>query len=145
MPVEYCNPTIKEMADKIVSALEKENFVIQRYDAYSTDSVYLKLDYGLANTIRISDHEGKKHLCYRYNLIFGGEDNIVEEKYVRYYFNEHSIKPLLNQILFDKKVKVFKYGKVGYKNLMRKNKLEHNKDTKGFWSHAKLVTKEYIY
>lgn len=142
MPVTYNNPAIQEQADFIVSVLKDKGFVIQRYDAYSTDSVYLKLDYGLANTIRISDHEGKKHLCYRYNLIIGGENNIVEEKYMRYYFNENNVEGLLYQILFDKKVKMDKYSKTGYKNLMIKNKMEHHKDTSGFWHHAKLVTKD---
>ena len=142
MPVEYCNPSIKEIADTIVNALKHHGFVIQRYDAYSTDSVYIKLDYGLANTIRISDHEGKKHLCYRYNVIVGCQDNIVEEKYMRYYFSEKNIKGLLYQILFDKKDKLQKYGKIGYRNIMIKNKMEHKKDKDGFWSHAKLVTEE---
>ena len=91
MPVEYNNQAVKNKADAIVSILKDKGFVIQRYDAYSTDSVYLKLDYGVCNSIRISDHEGKKHLCYRYNMIIGGENNIVEEKYIRYYFNENKV------------------------------------------------------
>lgn len=142
MSVDYCNPTIKEIADTIVNALKDKGFTIQRYDAYSTDSVYLKLDYGVCNSIRISDHKGKKHLCYRYNLIVGCEDNIIEERYIRYYFNEKNITGLLCQILFDKQCKIQKYGKVAYKNFMIRNKMEHNKDKDGFWSHAKLVTKD---
>ena len=43
--------------------------VIHRYDAYSTNSVYLKFDYGVGNSLRISDHKGKKHLAYRFNII----------------------------------------------------------------------------
>lgn len=135
------NNQIKTMADKIVQALRGKGFVIQRYDAYSTSSVYLKLDYGVCNTIRISDHEGKKHLCYRYNVIFGGETNIVEEKYMRYYFNENTVVGMLNQILFDKAQKIKKYGQTGYKNFMIKNMRDHSND-KGFWKDAKLVTSD---
>lgn len=129
---------IKQIADQIVAFLTKNDFSVQRYDAYSTNSIYLKLDYGVSNTIRISDHEGKKHLCYRYNLIIGGEVNIVEEKYMRYYFNESTIRELLMQILFDKKAKIEKYGTKGYRNLMYKNRLENN-GTDGFWQGAKLI------
>ena len=63
---------------------------------------------------------------------------------MRYYFNENSVKALINQILFDKRAKIIKYGKTGYKNLMIKNKMEHKKDTSGFWSHARFVTKEEL-
>lgn len=140
MPVEHSNPVIKDLTDKIVSALKSQGFVIQRYDAYSTHSVYLKLDYGVCNTIRISDHEGKQHLKYRYNLIIGGEDNITDEEYTRYFFNENSVSSLLNQILFDKAIKLQKYGKTSYKNFMVRNMLDHRNE-KGFWRDAKLITK----
>lgn len=139
MPVKYGNPGIQEKADEIVDILKGKGFVIQRYDSYSTDSVYLKLDYGVCNSIRISDHEGKKHLCYRYNLLFGCQDNIIEERYIRYYFNENNVTGLINQILFDKTIKLKKYGKQLYRNYMTKNKHEHKNDN-GFWKDAKLVT-----
>lgn len=138
MSVTYNNPAIREKADAIVSILKDHGFIIQRYDSYSTDSVYLKLDYGVCNSIRISDHEGKKHLCYRYNMIIGCEDNIIEEKYIRYYFNEKNISGLINQILFDKTVKLQKYGRTGYHNFMVKNKMA-NQNSDGFWKQAKLV------
>lgn len=50
--------------------------LIHRYDAYSTNSVYLKFDYGVANSLRIADHAGKKHLAYRFNIIL----NLTEPK-----------------------------------------------------------------
>lgn len=123
----------------IIEALKSKGFVIQAYISRSTNSVYLKLDYGVCNTIRISDHEGKKYLQYRYNLLIGGENNILEEKYIRYFFNEKNITGLLYQILFDKATKLQKYGKQSYKNFMEKNKSDHQND-KGFWKEAKLVT-----
>lgn len=143
MSVEYCNPTIKEIADDIVAILIKKNFVIQRYNAYSTDSVYLKLDYGVANTIRISDHPGKNYLKYRYNVIVDGEVNITEDEYVRYYYNQDTISHLINQILFDKMAKEQKYGKTYYRNIMHKNKIE-KKHEKGFWTQAVLVHDPYF-
>jgi len=130
---------LKHYADTIVEKLKGQGFVIQRYDAYSTSSIYLKLDYGVCNTIRISDHEGKEYLQYRYNLIIGGEDNIIEDKYMRYYYNENSIKAMLMQILLDRQEKLQKYGKERYRGYMVKNMNEHKND-RGFWHGAKLVT-----
>ena len=129
---------IQDKADYIIKMLQTRDFVIQRYDSYTSDSVYIKLDYGVANSIRISDHEGKSHLRYRYNVIIGGEDNIIEDEYIRYYFNESSIDNLLNQILFDKTAKIAKYGAKGYNNLMNKN-LINSKGSAGFWSKARTV------
>ena len=48
--------------------LLEKGFIVQRYDSVTTNSIYLKLDYGMCNSIRISDHKGKKHLSYMYNL-----------------------------------------------------------------------------
>lgn len=129
---------IKTLADTLVSRLKGQGFHILRYDAYSTSSVYLKLDYGVCNTIRISDHEGKKHLQYRYNLIIGGDVNIIEDKYIRYYFNDTSLDILVNQILFDRQAKIAQYGRYNYRKFMEKNMAEHGKDS-GFWSQAKQV------
>lgn len=129
---------IKNLADELVSKLKGQGFNILRYDAYSTNSVYLKLDYGVCNTIRISDHEGKKHLQYRYNLIIDGEVNIIEDKYIRYYFNDKCVDIMVNQILFDRKAKVSQYGIYNYRKFMQKNMVEHSKDA-GFWSQAKQV------
>ena len=44
--------------------LLEKGFIVQRYDSVTTNSIYLKLDYGMCNSIRISDHKGKKHLSY---------------------------------------------------------------------------------
>ena len=130
---------IYSIADYIVDSLLTHGFTIQRYNAYKTSSVYLKLDFGVCNSIRISDHNGKEHLCYRYNLIIGGNDNIVEEQYIRYYFNENSINALLNTVLLDRNTKISKYGIMKYKNFMYKNQTEHKDDNKGFWAHAELI------
>lgn len=129
------------IADYIVDSLLTNGFTIQRYNAYKTSSVYIKLDFGVCNSIRISDHNGKEHLCYRYNLIIGGNDDIIEEKYIRYYYNEKSVNALLNLILFDRNEKIKKYGLVNYKRYMDKNRIEHKDDEKGFWAHAQIIEK----
>lgn len=129
---------IKDIRDRMVAVFINDGFIVQLYDAFSTNSAYIKLDYGLMNSIRISDHHGKDHLCYRYNIILDEPDNIVEEKYMRYYFNQFSWDKLVQQIRYDRILKQQKY-KRSYDYFMLKNKLEHENDTKGFWTHAKTL------
>ena len=62
---------IRDLATEVAQKLVEAGFVVHRYNAYSTQSVYLKLDYGVANSIRISDHKGKEKLSYRYRAQTG--------------------------------------------------------------------------
>lgn len=66
---------IRDLAAYVCDRLDGK-VLIHRYDAYSTNSVYLKFDYGVANSLRIADHAGKKHLAYRFNIIL----NLTEPK-----------------------------------------------------------------
>ena len=59
---------LSALAESIARKLIAEGFIVQRYGAYTTSSIYLKLDYGVCNSIRISDHPGKRYLKYRYNI-----------------------------------------------------------------------------
>lgn len=46
--------TIRDLAAYVCDRLVGK-VLIHRYDAYSTNSVYLKFDYGVANSLRIAD------------------------------------------------------------------------------------------
>lgn len=56
------NSIITQVADTLCRRLLSAGFIVHRYDAYSTNSIYLKLDCGVCNSIRISDHTGKSYL-----------------------------------------------------------------------------------
>lgn len=62
------NDDIKEIAREVTAQMKQHGVIVHRYDSYSTNSVYLKFDYGAAYSLRISDHKGKKHLKYRFNI-----------------------------------------------------------------------------
>ena len=127
------------VADELQNKLLAKGFVVQRYDAYSTNSIYLKLDYGVCNSIRISDHRGKKHLKYRYNIgPFVQHRKQVKDGFDRFYIPVGDMSELIRQILFDRDAKERLYGKSAYQAFMRKNEA-HNADSKGFWSKAYLV------
>lgn len=57
-----------DLADEIQRALLERGFTVHRYDAYSSSSVYLKLDYGACGSIRVGDHKGYRHLHYMWNI-----------------------------------------------------------------------------
>lgn len=136
-----CN-NIRDIADYLIENLIKQGVVIQRYDSYSTNSIYIKLDYGVCNSIRISNHPGKKHLKYRYNI---GTDikefRKVHDKYKRYYYRADKAPELVKKILSDRKVKIDRYGSRKYQSYMQKNKKDDCGNA-GFWRQAKLVMME---
>ena len=132
------NKELMNIADSVINSLKEKGFTIHRYDSYSTNSIYLKLDYGVCNSIRISDHKGKKYLKYRYNIILNGTVQSIMDKYQRYYYNQDSIKGMIKRIVSDRNEKIEKYGQERYNAFMQKN--NHDSSTKkGFWQQAKLI------
>lgn len=132
---------LKDIADAVVNRLKTEGFIIQRYDAYSTNSVYLKLDFGVCNSIRISDHRGKKHLAYRYNLIKGCPSAYsmkTQQGWERHFFPAGKVDKLIAQILSDRENKLLLYGPERYRSLMEANQIKHQND-EGFWRHSRIV------
>jgi hypothetical protein len=128
-------------ADSLILLLKNEGFIIQRYDAYSSNSVYLKLDYGVCNSIRISDHTGKGHLDYRYNLLKGCAKitSFVSEKgFDRHFFPLKNMDALVERILSDKRLKLRQYGMSRYTGYMESNRSDF-KDQLGFWSKSFLA------
>lgn len=132
---------LKNTADWLIKRLKAEGIVVQRYDSYSSHSIYLKLDYGVCHTIRISDHKGKKHLSYRYNILTVCPELIAtrdKEGKIKYYFPMSHRKTLLKKILFDKNELIKQYGELKYREFMRGNK-EKGQSLKGFWQSARIV------
>lgn len=129
----------KELADIMADRLLAEGFIVQRYDARSTTSVYLKLDYGVCNSIRVSDHPGKAHLKYRYNIgPFVRESREVKDRYPRFYYRVDRADRMIRRIIRDRDFKKSRYGEGGYRRLMRKNEREKT-GSRGFWSEAVLL------
>lgn len=133
---------LKKIADYLSKQLMAEGIVIQRYDAYSTNSIYLKLDYGVCNSIRISDHLGKKHLKYRYNIgPFVKEFRKEKDIFDRYYYRADKSQKLIKRILRDRNNKINKYGWRTYMIFMEKNKADGS-GKQGFWNNAYLVKED---
>ena len=106
----------------LVTELKKIGFIVHRYDAYSTDSIYLKLDYGVCCGIRISNHSGKKKYHYRFNVIkdYKGDKIIHFENLISYFYNFEELPQLIEKVVKEKESKINKYGLTKYKTIMNK-------------------------
>lgn len=131
---------LETMAEHMIRTLKDNNVAIQRYDSATTSSIYLKLDYGVAFSIRISNHKGKKHLKYRYNVLLD-EPSHYDAIAQRYYYNQTNVDMMLNHILAERQRKISKYGVTNYKNFMINNQKTHAKDKRGFWNQSQLIYK----
>lgn len=137
---------INEVADYVIQALLNQGVIIQRYDAYSTNSVYLKFDCGMANSLRIGDHKGKKHLNYMFkvDVNYSGPCKVEREKFTQYTYgsNKKQLDKLIKHILDHRERKVFaNFGNEFYKESMKKLYKE-NKTQVGFWSQATFIKQE---
>ena len=133
---------IRTIAKTLIKRLKQEGFIIRRYDAYSTHSVYLKLDYGLAHSIRISDHQGKKHLSYRYNVILNQKkcETVMDDNgLTRTFYPPEMLEDLIAAIITLKRDTLQQYGDRSYKRLMQSNQEKHKHDTVGFWAQCRKV------
>lgn len=131
--------TLNDIADSLINRLKTFKIVVHRYNAYSTNSIYLKLDYGALNSIRISDHKGKRHLHYKYNIQKDGVDHIgwhKDNNIWRYYTtpSKKNIDNLINIIIEDR---FTKQTMGNYNRLLEKYKSQ--RADVGFWTKAERV------
>lgn len=139
----YKTPTA--LAKYVQNWALSNGFIVQRYDAVTTNSIYIKLDFGLSNSIRISDHKGKDGLSYRYNLLAQApqKSRILHTNgtFPRYFYSFDMVDAMFADILKSRYEKQLRFGENKYTELMNESR-QQNRDEKGFWSQAKLITKK---
>lgn len=126
--------SIKDYMYKLLRDLDQKGFILQYYEAYSTSSCYIKLDYGVSNSIRIADHKGKDKYPYRFNLMIGLDESYQDNG--RYYYSVDDYKNMILDIKKFKDEQLDKYGFYYYDYMLRNKKDAKNK--KGFWAKAKI-------
>ena len=126
----------KQMAKILINKLSKLGFTIHRYDAVTTKSIYLKLDFGVCCGIRIADHNGKKKYHYRFNILKGynGDKIIFYKNLISYYYTFEEISQLLKDVQEEKKKKILKYGLTNYQKYM-----EIEKNTNSLFQRFKQI------
>ena len=117
----------KQLAKILIKNLIQLGFIVHRYNAISTNSIYLKLDYGVCCGIRIADHNGKKKYHYRFNVIknFKGDKIVYFNNLVSYFYTFKEIPQLLSKVQQEKQQKINKYGLKNYQRYMEKEKKEN--------------------
>ena len=114
--------TGNEVACILAQELISLGFIVHRYNAYSTSSIYLKLDYGVACGIRIADHPGKKKYRYRFNVIkkYSGDKSIVKGGLICRFYDFTELENVINAVQSEKKDKINKYGLKNYQKYMER-------------------------
>lgn len=132
------NEKIHAIARQVTERMKEQGVIVHRYDAYSTNSVYLKFDYGAAYSLRISDHKGKKHLKYRFNIELD-LDKPREEKrdgcWMEFYPSTQ-VKRCISRILEVRECRQAKAD--NYQALVNWYKWK-SADSPGFWEQAREV------
>lgn len=144
-------PYLEMMATMIIDYVKKYNIHVLRYDSKGSESIYLKFDYGLAGTLRISAHSGNENLKYTFNLVKGlsrpykeaKKDSRNNNMVYRYYYPENLVNNLALDIVRYKKYRENKYGEEKYNRLKsskkyytesKLNQPEQEKNRQSFWN-----------
>ena len=111
----------KEIANILVQRLIAEGFIVHRYNSHTTNSIYIKLDYGLSCGIRIADHPGKKKYSYRFNVIkdYVGDKVIIKDDLICYFFDFTELEEVIQAVKQEKQNKINKYGLQNYEMYMK--------------------------
>lgn len=112
--------TGNDVVNILVPKLLDMGLIVHRYNAHSTSSMYLKLDYGLACGIRIADHPGKKKYSYRFNIIkdYKGDKVILKDGLICRFYDFNELDSVLDAVRKEKQEKINKYGLQNYKKYM---------------------------
>ena len=110
----------KQMAKILIKELSELGFTIHRYNAITTSSIYLKLDYGICCGIRISNHSGKKKYHYRFNIVKGynGDKVTYSKNLISYFYTFEQISQLIKDVQHERNKKIQIYGLNNYKKYM---------------------------
>lgn len=127
---------MKAIADEIQEKLLGMGFTVHRLDAFTTNSVYLKVDCGVCHSIRVSDHRGKNHLKFRYNIgPFVSKFSSVHDMYRRYYFTVDEVDRLVKFVKYDR-VRAIDVlgGRKAYREQIQRFRERGEAMTEGFWT-----------
>lgn len=134
--IELLDQKIEDMANELIEWLKARKIVVQLYKSKRENSICLKLDYGVLNSIKITEKEEQKDLHYKYNIVF----DLLDRKVIkiksdyglieRHFFPFKEKEIMIEQILEDRKRKKKRYGK-RYSLYMKKNKEKYADQT--YW------------
>lgn len=137
---------LKLFAMLFIDKMKRNNIDIQYYEATSTNSLYIKLDYGMLKTIRISDHDGKAYLKYTYNVLLNNEEleqkgHFTKDKRMFLNLDNDSLNLLVDKVLNHRERRYNEYkGRFhAYNSIKETLKLEGQKSENKFWENSIVI------
>ena len=111
----------EEIAKYLIYKFKELGFRVLYYKSRSSKSCYLKLDGGVAYSLRISDHWSyKNHLVYKFSLntqYTGHKIKLVNYKRQYIYGPDH-VKKLIGDINIERKIQRMKLGDYKYEKFI---------------------------
>lgn len=129
--------TIDQATEYIIKRLFQEfgdSITIHGYSSKTTNSRYLKLDYGASCSIRISDHKGYEEYHYRYELRTDVKESVQIKS--QYFYSMEDIDKLLRIIIHERKERM-KRNK--FKGEFRRKKKYMEECSKLFYNYCKKI------
>lgn len=132
--------TVKELVEKLKEKCPE--LIIHYYHSYTSSSIYLKLDYGAAFSVRISDHD-KSENGYNYKYELRTDKKLSwhrkENNAYKIMYPATQIEQLASKIIKERDRKIKAKGKT-YTHEMQKRKLYMNGDkSKKFYKLCKEI------
>ena len=115
---------LDQIAKELINKLDAKGFVIHRYDACTSNSIYLRLDYGVCRGVRISDHPSRKKCKMRYNVVTNEPTGCRLDEFIkRYYFDVTQLDELVELIVQDKFELIETWGTLKYQKYLYYHKV----------------------
>lgn len=133
------------LANYITRKLLKNGYRVHRLDAVTTSSHYLKVDCGMAGTIRVASHYGRPGMRYRYNIGPHIKESRVESAggSERFFLTEGDVETLM-MLVGSKREEMIEEcgGEKEYRRTAEKSRRRGIRGTSRFWKKCYEVTRK---
>ena len=132
----------EEATDKLITYLTDKcpDIIIHYYHSYTSNSIYVKLDYGAANSIRISDHD-KADNGYNYKYELRTDKTLswhrFENDTYKIMYPATQIEQLANKIIKERNKKKQEKGQSYINELNKRKKYMDSDKSKKFYKLCK--------
>lgn len=116
----------RRIANEIKKILNRKGFLVEIRTTRRTKSIYLVLDNGACDGIRISDHKNDA-TKYKFNMIknYKGKKTEYKRGSIKKYYNFKNIGRLIADIEIERSDKIIKNGYYNYKKIRNKENISN--------------------
>lgn len=134
----------KKVALIIQEEFKRRGYIVHRFNDYPNRTIILKLEYGLMDTIRISEKpDGKINFPYKYNVQMDLKRvrSVEKDGKVRYYYPYTNFSEMFETVEYYYLDLIEKYGERWYKEKVEELKMKsvYGYGASYFWKKAARV------